>query len=86
MQIREVLKKKGIAMMVKCKLVLNNLTESLCGKDICCLFCNEVDTCKQSCVYLVCKEMLEFPDELEQKYIANDALAVKEALEGRKTK
>lgn len=86
MQIREVLKKKGIGMMVKCKLVLNNPTKSLCRKDICCHFCNEQDTCKQSCECLACKEMLEFPDELEQKYIVNDVLAVKEALEGRKTK
>lgn len=51
--------------MVKCKIVLDDPTESLCGKDICCHYCDELDTCKQSCESVACKEMLEVPDELQ---------------------
>ena len=51
--------------MIKCKIVLDDPTESLCGKDICCHYCDELSTCKQSCETPDCKEMLEVPDELQ---------------------
>lgn len=57
--------------MVRCKLIVDGSEESMCGKDLCCHYCPDKDTCTVSC-----DETGQCPEQL----VEQDALQVMQDL------
>lgn len=52
--------------MVKCKIALDDIQESVCGKTVCCYFCDERSECNNACdEHNPCEEQVEEVDALQ---------------------
>jgi hypothetical protein len=52
--------------MKKCKTAMEDPQSSICGKDICCCFCPDRDTCKNACDGdETCEDIVDEPDALQ---------------------